>query len=145
MEILQGLPNFRWATRADVIAVVGEGSGDGKRRFQVEGNRIRASYGHSLARPIRYEPCTPPSLLYHGASPDALRSIRREGLKPMERQYIHLSPDPETAVRVAARHAEHPAVLEISAAEAHAAGVEFYRADEAVYLAKQIPPEFLGS
>ncbi len=41
MEILRGLPNFRWATRADVMVVVEEGSGDGKRRFQVEGNRIR--------------------------------------------------------------------------------------------------------
>ena len=43
MEILRGLPNFRWATRADVMVVVREGSGDGKRRFQVEGNRIRRS------------------------------------------------------------------------------------------------------
>ena len=43
MEILRGLPNFRWATRADVMVVVEEGSGDGKRRFQVEGNRIRRS------------------------------------------------------------------------------------------------------
>ncbi len=43
MEILRGLPNFRWATRADVMVVVEEGSGDGKRRFQVEGKRIRRS------------------------------------------------------------------------------------------------------
>jgi len=42
MEILRGLPNFRWATRAAVMRIVEEGSGDGKRRFDVEGNRIRA-------------------------------------------------------------------------------------------------------
>jgi len=42
MEILRGLPNFRWATRADVMQVVEEGSGDGKRRFEVQGKRIRA-------------------------------------------------------------------------------------------------------
>ena len=42
MEILRGLPNFRWATRADVLRVAEEGTGDGKRRFQVEGKRIRA-------------------------------------------------------------------------------------------------------
>jgi len=143
MEILRGLPNFRWATRADVMRVVEEGSGDGKRRFEVEGSRIRARYGHSFARPIAYEPCIPPPLLYHGTSPDALESIRREGLKPVERQYVHLSPDPETAIQVGARHDKRPIVLAIRAAEAHAAGVEFYRAGEAVYLAKQIPPEFL--
>ena len=42
MEILRSLPNFRWATRADVMQVVEEGSGDGKRRFEVQGKRIRA-------------------------------------------------------------------------------------------------------
>jgi putative RNA 2'-phosphotransferase len=176
MEILRGLPNFRWATRADVLAVVERGTGDGsteppsrdlgetsassvetlsrgaqaeglaaagKRRFQIEGNRIRARYGHSLARPIRYEPCAPPPRLYHATSPDGLASIRREGLRPMERQYVHLSPDPETALHVGARHADRPVVLTVRAAQAHAAGVEFYQADDAVYLAKHIAVEFL--
>jgi putative RNA 2'-phosphotransferase len=143
MEILRGLPNFRWADRADVMHIVEEGSGDDKRRFEVQGDRIRARYGHSLARPIRYAPCIPPSLLYHGTSRRALESIRREGLRPMERQYVHLSTDPRTAVGVGGRHAERPVVVTIRAAEAHAAGIEFYRAGEAIYLTKQIPPAFL--
>ena len=143
MEILHGLPNFRWATRADVMEIVEQGCGDGKRRFEVKEGRIRARYGHSLAQPIRYEPCTPPALLYHGTSPDALDGIRREGLKPMGRQYVHLSPDVETARRVGVRHDETPVVLTVRAAEAHAAGIEFYRADEAVGLAKHVTGEFL--
>jgi putative RNA 2'-phosphotransferase len=143
MEILHGLPNFRWATRADVMAVVEGGAGDEKRRFEVEGNRIRARYGHSMAQPIRYEPCVPPSLLYHGTAPDALEAIRREGLKPMERQYVHLSPDRETALRVGVRHTGEPVVLIVRAAEAHAAGAQFYQADEQVYLARHIPLEFI--
>jgi putative RNA 2'-phosphotransferase len=145
MEILRGLPNFRWATRADVMIVVEEGAGDGKRRFQVEGNRIRARYGHSLARPIHYEPCTPPPVLYHGTSRGVLQAIHREGLKPMERQYVHLSPDPETAVRVGARHDEHPVVVAVRAGDAHTAGIEFFKADEAVFLARHIPAEFVDS
>lgn len=151
MEILRGLPNFRWATRADVMAVVEGGTGDrltelagvGKRRFQVEGNRIRARYGHSIAQPIRYEACTPPPFLYHGTSPDALEAIRREGLRPMERQYVHLSPDRETAIRVGVRHADRPVVVTVHSGEAHVAGVEFYQADEGIYLARHIPPDFL--
>ena len=108
IEILHGLPNFRWATRADVMAVVEEGSGDAKRRFEVKDNRIRARYGHSLAQPITYEPCTPPRILYHGTSQRVLAAIGSEGLRPMERQYVHLSSDPETATRVGARHDEQP-------------------------------------
>ena len=143
MEILRGLPNFRWATRADVQAVVEGDTGDEKRRFQVEGHRIRARYGHSLAQPIHYEPCVPPATLYHGTSPDALEAIRREGLRPMERQYVHLSPDEETAIRVGVRHASRPVVLTVRAAAAHASGIEFYQADEAVYLVRHVPAEFL--
>jgi putative RNA 2'-phosphotransferase len=142
MEILKGLPNFRWATRADVMAVVEEGAAN-KRRFEVEGNRIRARYGHSFTQPIRYEPCTPPPILYHGTSRKSLVAIRRDGLRPMERQYVHLSPDPETAVHVGARHDEQPVILTVRAADAHAAGVVFYQADEAVYLAKRIPAAFV--
>ncbi len=142
MEILKGLPNFRWATRADVMTVVEEGTAD-KCRFEVAGNRIRARYGHSFDQPIRYESCVPPSVLYHGTSQRALAAIHREGLRPMERQYVHLSSDPETAVRVGARHDEEPVILTVRAAEAHAAGVVFHQADEAVYLVKHVPVEFL--
>jgi putative RNA 2'-phosphotransferase len=143
MEILHGLPNFRWATRADVVMVVEEGAGDGKRRFEVEENRIRARYGHSFAHPITYEPCTPPPILYHGTSRHALAAIRREGLRPMERQYVHLSPDPGTAARVGARHDEQPVTLTVRAAEAHAEGIEFYQADDAVLLARYVPAKFV--
>lgn len=144
MGILRGLPNFRWASRVDVMHVVEKGSGDGKKRFEVKGNRIRALYGHSLDQPIRYEPCTPPSLLYHGTAPDNVEAILREGLKPMGRQYVHLSPDRETAVRVGHRHAKRPAVITIRADEAHRGGIEFYHPEETVYLAKRIPPAFLS-
>jgi putative RNA 2'-phosphotransferase len=126
-----------------VMQVVEEGSGDDKHRFEVAGNRIRARYGHSFDQPIRYEPCTPPSILYHGTSQRALATIRRQGLRPMGRQYVHLSPDPETATRVGARHDEQPVILAVRAAEAHAVGIVFHQAGEAVYLSKHVPAEFV--
>ncbi len=46
-----------------------------KRRHVVDGGRIRALYGHSLPKKIRYEPAEPPAQLYHATSPTAsLRS-----------------------------------------------------------------------
>jgi len=143
MEILRGLPNFRWATRADVLEIVEHGSGDEKRRFEVAGDRIRARYGHTVSLAPQYPPCTPPPVLYHGTSSHALKHIRAEGLRPMRRQYVHLSADPATAARVGARHAPQPVVLTVRAAEAAAAGIPFYRADEDLYLSGPIPPEFL--
>jgi len=143
MEILKGLPNFRWANRSDVMEVVEEGTGDGKKRFEVKDGRIRAIYGHSFDRPIHYEPVRPPARLYHGTSPDALEGILQEGLRPMERQYVHLSPDPETAIQVGSRHAARPVIITVRAAEAHDAGVAFYHPEDAIYLARRIPPRFL--
>ncbi len=65
----------------------------------------------------------------------------------MNRQYVHLSTDSKTAVQVGARHTDDidapPVVLTIDAADAHVGGVEFYQADEAVYLAKRVPVEFI--
>ena len=143
LEIVHGLPNFRWARRADVTRVVDGEIGDGRRRFEIAGSRIRARYGHSFAQPVVYEPCVPPSILYHGTTPEALVSIRREGLRSMERQYVHLSPDRETAVRVGTRRVERPVLLTVRAGEAHAAGIAFYQADEAVFLARGVPPAYL--
>ncbi|MGB9777221.1 MAG: RNA 2'-phosphotransferase [Anaerolineae bacterium] len=143
LEILRGLPNFRWATRADVMELVEKGSGDDKRRFEVAGDRIRARYGHTVPLQADLPPCTPPDRLYHGISPRALNPIRQEGLRPLRRQYVHLSADRETAARVGARHIPHPVVLTVRAAEAAEAGILFHQADESTYLARSIPPEFL--
>jgi len=144
MEILKGLPNFRWACRSDVMRLVEEGAGDRKRRFEVDGDRIRARYGHTLEQPIQYKDCTPPERLYHGTSRGAVDKILVEGLKPMERQYVHLSTDPRTAVSVGSRHSDRPVILTIDAQAAHEAGVPFYQAGEKVYLSKRIPPRYIS-
>lgn len=52
-------------------------------RFEVYGDRIRARYGHSIPGLAVAEPETPPELLFHGTSQDALPAIRELGLRPM--------------------------------------------------------------
>jgi putative RNA 2'-phosphotransferase len=143
MEVLHSLPNFRWVDRFDVARLVREGTGDGKKRFQIEDDRVRALYGHSFNCRIEYEPVEPPARLYHGTSPQALETIQRTGLKPMSRQYVHLSPDRKTAVAVGSRHTRDPVVLTVHAEEAHEAGITFYHPEEGIYLADPIPPRFL--
>lgn len=59
-----------------------------KRRFAVEGTRIRASQGHSIAVDLRLPVATPPPYLYHGTVARHLEAIRAEGLRPMNRHEI---------------------------------------------------------
>ncbi len=143
LDILASLPSHRWADRSDVVDLVRHGTGDGKKRFEIEGDRIRALYGHSFDRRVQHEPVSPPERLYHGTSPKALETIRHQGLKPMGRQVVHLSRDRETAHRVGSRHASQPVVVTVRAAEAHQAGVTFYQPERGIYLSEPIPPAFL--
>src|SRR5262245_18839168 len=62
-------------------------------RYEIKDGLIRATYGHSksqrLGATVEYPAVEPPTLLYHGTHPGALRAIRQYGLKAMQRQYVH--------------------------------------------------------
>lgn len=61
----------------------------------------------------------------------------------MNRQYVHLSTDRETARQVARRRPGPHVILTIDAAGAHAQGVRFYRGNEGVWLSDPIPPPYI--
>jgi putative RNA 2'-phosphotransferase len=114
-----------------------------KKRWEIEGNRIRAMYGHSIPEKITYQSKTPPQLLYHGTSSENIELIKKEGLKPMSRQYVHLTTDPNLALLVAKRHTKQPVLLTIKALEAALETIEFYSPSETIWLSPRIPAQFL--
>ncbi|MGW0782246.1 RNA 2'-phosphotransferase [Streptomyces sp. NPDC002913] len=113
-----------------------------KQRFAVEGGRIRASQGHSVTVDLGLPPAVPPVHLYHGTVARVLDAIRTEGLRPMDRHHVHLSPDRATAVRVGARRGV-PVVLSVDAGAMHRAGHLFHVSANGVWLTDAVPPEFL--
>ncbi len=129
-------------THDDLEAVVA-GDSQGKRRYEISGERIRALYGHSDAPPVEYPLAEPPELLFHGTVIAALESIRREGLSAQSRQYVHMTTNYAIAAEVAKRHAENTVILTIRAGDAHRAGIVFYHPEAQHYLAKHIPPAFI--
>jgi putative RNA 2'-phosphotransferase len=115
-----------------------------KRRHELEGDRIRARYGHSLPGRIAKEPAAPPAVLFHGTARESTASILVEGLHPKGRQYVHLSTDIETARQVGRRKSPFPVVLRVAAAAASEAGITFYRGNNMVWLADKVPAEFIA-
>ncbi|WP_309059452.1 RNA 2'-phosphotransferase [Streptomyces sp.] len=113
-----------------------------KRRFAVEGTRIRASQGHSVAVDLALPPATPPPYLYHGTVARSLDAIRTEGLRPMNRHDVHLSADRETAARVGARRGR-PVVLSVDAAAMHRDGHVFRVSANGVWLTRAVPVRYL--
>jgi putative RNA 2'-phosphotransferase len=113
-----------------------------KQRFALseDGKRIRANQGHSVDVDLALKPQQPPEILYHGTASRFLDSIRRDGLKAMSRQHVHLSPDEATAIKVGQRHGK-PVVLRIRAREMAKSGAVFYLSDNGVWLTERVGTE----
>ncbi|SIO96657.1 RNA 2'-phosphotransferase [Vibrio spartinae] len=117
-----------------------------KKRFIMseDGQHIRANQGHSIRVDLQLQPSVPPEFLYHGTATRFLDSIIEQGLKPQQRQHVHLSADTETAVSVGKRYGK-PVILKIKARLMYEQGYEFYLSENGVWLTSYVLPEFILS
>lgn len=127
--------------RADLLRVV---AGSDKNRFEIspDGDLIRARQGHSIPVDLGWPVTAPPPHLFHGTVERFLPAILSEGLRPMARHHVHLSPDHATAVAVGARRGK-PVILRIAAAALAAGGMEFRLSANGVWLVDHVPPAFI--
>jgi putative RNA 2'-phosphotransferase len=143
-ELLTALAaaDSRWLglTEQDLASLIERSA---KRRHELRAGQIRALYGHSTLERITKPPEQPPEMLYHGTSPLKIPAIRKEGLRPMRRQYVHLSTTEAIAREVGRRKHTEPTVLRVLADKAWRSGTVFYKGNELVWLAEHIGPEFL--
>jgi putative RNA 2'-phosphotransferase len=140
--LLRGMAAARHPlTRGDLLDIV---RSDSKQRYAIseDGVRIRANQGHSVDVQLGLEPVTPPDVLFHGTADRFADAIRRDGLRPMSRQQVHLSPDESTALTVGKRHGR-PIIFRIAAGKMARRGHTFYRSANGVWLTDAVLPEFL--
>lgn len=131
---------WRDLSRMDVERMVASSA---NRRHEIRGGRIRALYGHSVTGKLRREPATPPTILFHGTSSDAATAILHDGLKPIARQYVHLSADAATGRQVGRRKSRAPVLLVVEARAAQESGMAFYAGNDKVWLADVISARFI--
>jgi len=132
--------NFTDISKEQIQTIIDESA---KKRFEIKGENIRAIYGHSIPGKLRKEPAVPPQLLYHGTTIEIAELINKDSIKPMQRQYVHLSVDIATAKEVAKRKGKSITVLAISAQKAHQDGIRFYSGNEHVWLSDSIPSKYI--
>ncbi len=133
---------YQWVTREHVIAVA---LLDPKGRFELRDNKIRARYGHSIMVTIEYKRDDHVTRLYHGTRKDILNKIRVEGIKPMKRRWVHLSPNIVDACETGRRHGGVPIILVVNADCLRKKGIQVYRASRSVYVVEHVPPECIES
>jgi len=116
---------------------------DGKTRFQIVNEKIRALYGHTIDVKIDLPEDETVEILYHGTTAESASKILERGLRSMRRRWVHLSATKEIAQEVGGRRTRNPVVLVIDAEKARKHGIKFYRATDRVYLCKWIPSKYV--
>jgi putative RNA 2'-phosphotransferase len=125
-------PPWLLVSRSDLVDMIASSD---KQRHEIDGERIRALYGHSVPGRLARVAGQPPPVLFHGTSHRAWVAIQRGGLLPMGRQYVHLSVDVATAELVGRRKSSEPVVVSIDTIAAVDAGTTFWRGNDLVWLA----------
>lgn len=123
---------------------------DDKSRFSLSGDQtlIRANQGHTFDIALdAFTRVVPPSLLFHGTSIHALKSIETHGITKQDRHHVHLSRDAPTAYGVGMRHRKqaylYAVVLGISATKMVSDGIPFFISDNGVYLVDHVPFQYV--
>lgn len=149
-DLLKEINNATLKPTLDIVKGIIQNSK--KKRFELseDGIFIRAVQGHSIEgiNP-EFKKITDEHIqAYHGTTEQALALISQSGfLKSMSRNYIHLSPEKDTAITVGKRYAKGSdvVILVIDLLNLQASGVDVFISSNNVILVKEpIPLEFIS-
>jgi putative RNA 2'-phosphotransferase len=131
---------MHWLRPHHIVALV---ETDPKGRYQISGDMVRATYGHSIPLELELPTDDIPAKLFFPTTSEEVNIILEMGLLPSDRSMVHLSLTYDDAMRAGKVRVDNPVILEIDADAAFDAGYEIGKAGRTVFLAKQIPPECL--
>ena len=123
---------------------------DPKNRFTIlktdsETKLIKANYGHSIDDiDLEYENIRPPEYLYHGTTKKYYKKILKQGLKKMNRKYVHLSKSKKQAYKVGKRRTQNPLILKIEALEMYNDGYNFFKTNSDIILTEFVDKQYIS-
>jgi len=132
---------LHWVKPYHLVAIVAT---DPKGRYQIDGELVRATYGHSLELDLDLPTDHVPDKLFYPVTEEELDMVLERGLQPTDRQKVHLSSTYENAMSAGMRRAEAPIVLVVDAAKAREAGCVIAQAGKTVFVTDGVPSEFLS-
>lgn len=135
-------PNYaRWLRPEHIQALVDT---DEKGRYQIDGGMIRATYAHSVNVNLDDLPEATVDTLYFPVAEEELDLVLETGLRPSDRNMIHLSATPDKAYSAGRVHNPDPILLEVNVRGSTDAGNFIFRAGKTVYITQAVEPEFLS-
>jgi putative RNA 2'-phosphotransferase len=141
-ELIEKCSKNRKSLNPALLDYVVENNDKKRFAFNEDKTKIRASQGHSISVELNLNEAEPLEYLYHGTVGKFLENIRKEGLKKMSRQHVHLSKDKETAIKVGSRRGV-PQILTIRSGAMYKDGFKFYLSENNVWLTDNVPVEYI--
>ena len=135
--------HFHWLRGWHFEAIA---NADVKGRYQVEGEMIRATYGHSIELELDLPTDDIPEGLYWPCDPEAVATHMELGISAGDRKHVHLSRTISNAMEAGYKGSSQinrPAILEVDTVRAIADGHIIYRAGKTVFLVDEMPGEYL--
>ena len=135
----QGGKRNHWLRPHHLSAVV---ETDPKGRYDIRGNTIRATYGHTVEIEIDLPTDNIPDSLYYPCDPVETENLLEVGISPSGRSHVHLSASIRTAAEAGHVHFALPTILEVDTAQMIAAGETIWHAGITVYLTDNAPAQY---
>ncbi len=131
---------YKWVNKWIIKALI---YSDEKKRYELNGDKIRARYGHSIDVELNDMPEAEEEVLYYGTSEEEAQRIIEIGIKPVNQTFVHLSSTIEKSEEVARLRTDNPIILEIDAKKARDDGIRIIKANDIIALAKEIPAKYI--
>lgn len=140
-----------WADIADVLRIVRlprvtfdqAVAHNDKKRFEVDGERVRACQGHSAGvvstasmEESWTELARDAGLVWHGTALEAIDGIAREGIVPVSRTHVHLAEATDSTV---GKRSNVAVLLGVSIERMREAGEQLWSSPNGVVLARRVP------
>lgn len=142
-ELLKGVNNSGRHIDIDMLNEIVDTDDKGRYSFNADKTKVRANQGHSIPVNLNLVRGKPKDKLYHGTALEYKDNIDNKGLLKGERQYVHLSDDINTAIKVGSRHGE-PIVYLVDHEKLLLDGYELWVSENNVWLSNDIPAKYLS-
>ena len=140
-QFKKGNKRFHWLRPHHFTAIA---ETDPKGRYEVRGNTIRATYGHTVEIELDLPTDNIPDALYFPCDPEQAENLLEVGISPSGRAHVHLSATIRNAAEAGHVHFKLPTILEVDTAQMHAAGETIWHAGVTVYLTENVPAQYLS-
>lgn len=116
---------------------------DPKGRYEIDNNRVRATYAHSLDLDIELPTDDIPDTLYFPVAEEELDIVLERGIEPGDRAKVHLSLDYDAAMEAGKHRSDNPIILEVNAKGVIEDGTVIGHAATTVFTCDHVDPKFL--